>query len=268
MTYPYQHNQMPYQPALFAQLEPPISKTNLVAAADTAEPAEWVSARYGHINTRDLVSRLERHGFAVINSEGRDGRHGKHVVELSHARIDVQGLGSSIDRAFGVSITLLNSHDGSTRFRAALAVRDLDTDQQMIVCNEWGEVTIRHNNRIALEAEEATLRLIDAAPSLEVKLEAFSACILSTNTILEFTRAAMRLRWSTRPTVDPVELIHELGASCSLLNLVEHLQNRILGGGVKTRAKKHTRRIRPPATRFRIMQGIWALAEARLESND
>jgi hypothetical protein len=241
----------------------PITKTplpSLPSAAMVDLPAKHLSKRYGMIKTKEIVQELVNRGFIIEIAFGNRSHYGKHVLQISHPKIDVETKNFLSDQDnLKTRVILVNSHDGSTNYIANLAIFD-ENGNQFIIGNPMTTARVRHNLHIAKEAPNATLALTDSVPKAAALLELFQNFIPTSQQIEDLVYNATKLRWS-KPPVDPMTLIDLLPNRSSLLEIITQLQAHLLNGGIKTIKQSKTRRLSRPAERVRIMRQLWALSE-------
>jgi hypothetical protein len=122
-----------------------------------------VSSSYKHLNTGEVISVFERHGFSVAKSwaKGRTVKSkkefdtSKHIVEMHHEALH-EGLGGLKPTVF-----IVNSHDGSSGLQIKLGFLRLACMNGLVVGHELGSFTVRHAGKKAQMSElEAKLAAI------------------------------------------------------------------------------------------------------------
>jgi hypothetical protein len=252
-----------YQPSLFAPLaaaSAPISCVLPVAASQEA-PAGHVSSRYGFIRTHEILAQLQGFGFKIESASGNQHRHGKHIVRLRHDAIHVPGVGVSENADLQLRFTVLNSHDGSSSYRVSLELYDQHTGALYSMCNTWSCIRVRHNNRIAVEAPEATIRLGDHAPRVGALINTLQCAPLNRRQLGEFVEAAVQARWGTRRVIDAARVLEQLREGMTAWRTLEIVQGALLNGNLLTLRGRTTRIVRSPTERLRIQQALWSIAE-------
>jgi hypothetical protein len=228
-------------------------------AAKSNEPADFVSKRYGHIKTHEIIKKLLGMGFTYQHGESRGGAHSKHVAFLEHPSAAVEGEGLVITENWSMNVIVTNAHDGTAKYKATLGLIGEDGTQYALG-GKWSSVEVRHNVHVAKEAPEATKRLVAEAPKAAAIIDILKGVTLSQKSSNTFAQYAARLRWGKKCPIDPVILLEGCKSNV-LFDILTFLQNEILEGGTKTLKGRKTLRYRRPAERIRIMREIWSKAE-------
>lgn len=233
----------------------------LPQAALTTEPARGVSTRYGLIHTAEAVAELERQGFAITRTREGRSRTARHAVFLRHRDFVGDPLAQYVPEA-----VVLNAHDGSMAFRLAVGLYLPASGRTLFVGAEWAALRVRHTKQQALELSGALPELLAGAARLGEAVGIMRAVAPTAAERQGLAREALKARFGNKPRVAPDELLSGIPDSASVFELMVALQERLLGGGLRTLARGRTRAVKALRTEVEFSQKLFAAAWALAES--
>lgn len=207
---------------------------NLPATVLQKEAHPDRSKRYSHINTREVVSVLERSGFkvhgvtvATRRSKLRDPLFAKHQVTLRHPDMPVIA-------GITPQILLVNSHDGSSSAQALHGAFRQVCSNGLIVGTIQEAIRVRHAGDAAKELIDNVKRMAGQSRDMFQSVDRWSTIQLSTARMHQFARLAGVLRWNDphRFTTDvmlaPRRAEDDKGTLWSVFNRIQ--ENAVRGG--------------------------------------
>lgn len=230
----------------------------LPEAALTSEPAHTVSARYGLIRTAEAVAELERQGFTITRTREGRTRTARHAVFLRHRDFVSDPLAEYVPEA-----VVLNAHDGSMAFRLAVGLYLPTSGRTLFVGAEWTALRVRHTKQQALTLSDALPELLAGATRLSEAVGIMRAVVPTADERQKLAQEALKARFGNKPRVAVDELLAGI-PECSIFELVVALQERLLGGGLRTLARGRTRAVKALRAEVEFSQKLftaaWALA--------
>lgn len=225
------------------------------------------SKHYSHIDTRAVISVLERSGFkvhgvtvATRRSKKRDPLFAKHQVTLRHPDMPIiSGITPQIQ--------LVNSHDGSSSAQALHGAFRQVCSNGLIVGTIQEAVRVRHAGDAAKELIDNVKRMAGQSRLMFDQVDRWSSIQLSTPRMLQFARLASVLRWGDPHRFGADKLLgvrraeDDSGTLWAVFNRVQ--ENAIRGGlpGISASGRRATSRPLSEITSNNKFNGqLWALA--------
>jgi len=166
------------------------------------------SQRYAYIPTSVILSNLLNEGFVCTKAqqartriEGKED-FTKHLLVFTRARSDSE---------IAPSVALLNSHDGSSRYKLLAGILRYACLNGLLVSEGTvGEVSVPHTGNVVGRVIEGSFEVIEGAQrAIEVASD-WKKISLALPERVEFARAASLLRWDGQEQVAPVSPNHLL----------------------------------------------------------
>ncbi|QEH36572.1 hypothetical protein OJF2_51560 [Aquisphaera giovannonii] len=245
----------------------------LTPSVFAATPWQGMSESYRFIPTADVLDLLEGQGFRVTSArQSRSRIEGKadftrHMLRLRHD--------SFLDASDEVpEVVLVNSHDRSSAYRVFSGVFRLVCENGMIVqSSDFGSFSIRHSGSRDLFAQvrEATARIMEGAPAILNRIEAWKQTILPRKDQLIMAAEAFALK-----PIDGIKPSFLLTARREadytdsegrrdLWRTTNCLQENLIRGGLTGRSERGrkvtTRSVKAVDADLRINRRLWELAE-------
>lgn len=210
-----------------------MNKSRLPAAALQGAPAPALSARYGHVSTREIIMQLEHEGWALHRADAAAPRRGS----AAHARHRVvfRRAGGALPDGLLPELVFINSHDGTSGarlhqglYRTASAIALLTNDAR--------------RTRHCIEAEE---QILSAAAELArfdrvaQEVARWQRKRLSPAAAVELARLGAQLRYGDGWMYDPAALLaarRAEDAGESLWSTYVRLHENFVRGGFRGRA--------------------------------
>ena len=214
-------------------IDKPLSE-NLPATVLQKEAHPDRSKRYSHIDTREVISVLERSGFkvhgvtvATRRSKARDPLFAKHQVTLRHPNMPVVA-------GITPQIMLVNSHDGSSSAQALHGAFRQVCSNGLVVGTVQEAIRVRHAGDATKELIENVKRTATHSRDLFTSVDRWSSIELSKARMHQFARLAGVLRWGDPHRFDTDTLLStrraedDQGNLWTVFNRVQ--ENAVRGG--------------------------------------
>ncbi len=231
------------------------------------------SEKYRYIPTSDVVEGLMQEGFyptfAKQQNTRQEGRQGfqKHLLRFTHEKF------LETAKEYHPEIVLVNSHDATSAYHLYFGIFRLVCENGLVVMQaDLGGLSVRHQGKIVDNVIEASYKLIDEAPAIQNKVEAFGQIMLPEPKRIRFAEQAYRVKWRERTTVEPSALLIPRRAEddkkdlWTTLNVVQ--ENLIKGGldytmtGRNNRVmERHTRKVNGVNETVTLNCKLWELAD-------
>lgn len=239
-------------------------------------PHESRSARYAYIPTSAVLERLLAEGFictkvqqAHTRIEGKQD-FTKHLLQLTRADARPCAVGDS-----AASIALLNSHDGSSRYKLlAGLIRYACLNGLLVSEGTVGEVSVPHTGDIVGRVLEGSFEVIAGAERAGEVAASWRGIALAAPERLAFANAARLLRWDGVETVAPVSAERLLSPrraadqGSDLWSTFNVLQENLVRGGQSggTRdaagRRRSVREVKGIDGNVSLNRALWALTES------
>lgn len=134
-------------------------------SAFATQPHESRSSRYVYIPTVNIIEGMMRHGFQPFQAkqsrsrlEGRT-EFTKHMIRFRH--MDIATANSTLD-GMAPEVILINSHDGSSRYKLLAGIFRFVCENGLIVAESTtGSISIMHSGNILDNVIEGSYRIIE-----------------------------------------------------------------------------------------------------------
>jgi hypothetical protein len=170
----------------------------LVPAIGAIAPSERVSDRYQFVSSRNILDRVQEHGWRITNATAQSGKTtAQHRVTLVHetdlAAKDKEGM---------LRIEMFNSHDRTKRLMFAIGYFRLICSNGLLIASGPAE-TIRTKHRFTddklSEILDQVTNMSSRFPSIINTIEQFKSRTLTDNEQASFAEYAVRGRFNYRP---------------------------------------------------------------------
>lgn len=235
-------------------------------AAFTETKASHLSDRYKPIQTIKLIEPLLENGWSVSRASqaqyrvASKGPHGYHILALTRPELKFnEGQ---------VECLLMNSHNGSKKFEIKIGIFRMVCSNGIITQTMgFDQVTAKHFYDMALMIERSQ-QIIERAPKIIEKIEAWKALNLTDVQINDFEQYALQARYpKSNPEQLPVALsrINQCqrpqDVGCDLWRTFNRIQENIIRGGLPNLKGRVTRGIRSINRNVQLNEILWAGAE-------
>lgn len=247
----------------------PLSETqmrSLVPSAYAIQPYEKMSDRYAFIPTSRVIDALAQAGYqpteahqAMVRREG-GANYAKHLIRFSSRSFNPTTVGES-----ALELVMINSHDGSSRYKFMLGVIVFACTNGLIVNDGLvGSINVRHSGNIVDDVLEASTKLVQEAPKVEAVITEWKSLKLTTPEAELFAETVLQVRYDgeavpVRPS-DVLRVRHYEQREDTLWNVFNRVQENVIQGGIVPR-DSYGRRLRDPLSyraipRTRGVRGI------------
>jgi hypothetical protein len=245
-------------------------------AAFAEAPRSDVSARYGFVNTYELVKAMRENGFVPtqVNSYMRRSedirKFTKHMIRFrKEGAIKKIQVGDVVPQ-----IIMVNSHDRSSNFHLFGGIWRLICSNGMMV-SESGRVrplVIRHTTSAVDGLLDATGQLIKAQKFVFEHIDEMRRTMLTTAQQAEFAATALALRPERAGAIDPMQLLNIRrpdDTGDDVWHVYNRVQENLTRGGLKGVTANNraivTRGITAVNGDIAINAGLWHLAFDAIE---
>jgi hypothetical protein len=257
------------------------TQLNKLTAIDAQHAASNRSSKYGFISSRSIIESLTDEGFSIRKV---DIQRTKDPIKLGFQRHFVRMRHSDLLPQVGdyfPEVLVMNSHDGSSKFRMTLGIFRLVCSNGMVSGSSHDEIAFSHR-QISLEAiHNGVHQLISGAGRLREQVSKMGSRQLTITEINEFATNALRLRYD-KPVEQEAETREQYfresarwnnrlattlntrraeDAQNSLWNVYNRIQENLTQGAGRGSG---IRRITAPLADIEINRNLWNLAEAYL----
>lgn len=231
-------------------------------------PWDTMTDKYLFVPTANIVTAMRREGFEVVQAlqgncriEGK-GNFTKHMLRFSLPR--ATAVHDSVPE-----LVLINSHDGSTSYRAILAIFRMICGNGLLVASDVvGDMRFRHSKSLADEIIEGTGTLVREVPRVNDHIERLSGIELRAHERLAFASAAHRLRWDEgQAPVQPEKLLEvrrHADQQVDLYTTLNVVQENLIRGGLRgqttTKKRTTTRAVQGVTENVRLNEALAVLA--------
>lgn len=170
----------------------------LVPAIGATAPSPRVSDRYQFVSSRDVLDRVQEHGWRITNATAQSSKvTAQHRVTLVHQK-DLENQ----DQEGILRIEMFNSHDRTKRLMFAIGYFRLVCSNGLIVAAGPAE-TIRTKHRFTddklTEILEQVTNMSSKFPSILNTIQQFKSRTLTEDEQFSFAEYAVRGRFNYRP---------------------------------------------------------------------
>jgi hypothetical protein len=240
----------------------------IVPSAFATKPDSSRSSRYQFVSTADYLKVLGEKGFEVdraVQTKTRKGNpeSAKHLITLVHKDITAtrQDLGMIRPR-----ISILNSHNGSSRFECILGLMRLACENGLMVSiGSFDDISFLHNTSAKQVGEVLTDAFFAQANLLVDAVDKWASIQLDSDQQMQLAITARNLRFGDDSTVDAEQLLaftrRQEDVGGSLWNVFNRLQENCLQGGIRWNGmKRKSREVRNIANEISINRSLWGAA--------
>ena len=195
------------------------------------EPREGVSSQYRLVNTQEIITALEGHGFVTDNvqvsgtriEENRNKQ--KHMVTMRY---------KDMETAEGVpTIIIQNSHNRSSGLRFHTGFIRFACANGLILGEEIETTSIHHNQGWKDKANEFLHGYMESVARMEEQHQHMKDTRLSRYDMMLLSEKAVQLRYDIKDVLDPNELnqvrrVEDRGAD--LYHTYNRIQEALIGG--------------------------------------
>lgn len=159
------------------------------------EAHESRSDRFVPVPTIDIIRGLRREGFEVFSARQAKTRDAsrrdftKHMVRLRNPSFRQLANGDNFE------IVLVNGNDGSSAYRMMPGFFRLVCSNGLIVGESLGETRVRHSGNAMQDVIDGAYTVLQDAPKVVDRVEAFRALSLTRDEAVAFATAAHQLRF-------------------------------------------------------------------------
>lgn len=239
---------------------------HLPVSVFTDKAAPTMSERYVHVDTREVISLMEKEGFYVSGAKSaapkkREALYAKHSIEFRHKEAQV------IDGATP-RIVFVNSHDGSSAAMAVAGVFRFVCSNGLVVGSTFEKIRQRHAGDAAVELIDRMRALAKNSDRLFAQIEQWQKIDLSKSQRIAFASMAGQLRWGDSQMYQPEEILNvrraedDKGDLWSTFNIIQ--ENTVRGGliGLSRSGRQSTSRPLTDIQRdISYNAQLWQLAE-------
>lgn len=247
------------------------------------------SDRFVPVPTIDIIRGLQREGFEVFSAQQAKTRDAskldftKHMVRLRNPSLRQQANGDSFE------IVLVNGNDGSSAYRMMPGFFRFVCANGLIVGQSISETRVRHSGSAMDDVIEGAYTVLQEAPKVMDRVDAFRAVSLNRDEAVAFAKAAHQLRFPgaalaadeagyAPAPVDAMRLLAarrtaDVNERSNLWGTLNVVQENVIRGGQRGWVERTNERGRPQMRRAstRAVAGIdgnrdlnralWTLAE-------
>lgn len=240
-----------------------------VPAIFASNPDPKVSENYTFVPTMEVLRILDSQGWEIHKASQQKTRNSgaaeftKHMLSLRHP--DLGGtteLGGLVPQ-----ITLINSHDWSSKFKIIIGIfRLLCTNGLIAACGDVLQYNVRHD-RIHEDISTVMARIGSASHRLIEKAGEWDSKRLSDEQVMNFAREATSYRFPQLEGSDRDAVAERMQAprrSGDLDNTLWNVYNRVQENGIRggfRLNRRSARELTNIANNVRFNQQLWALAE-------
>jgi len=231
------------------------------------QPSPKVSDRYTFIPTTDYLEALGSRGWTLDSAKQARVRksapeHARHLITLSHVdRPNTKPeLGTIRPR-----ISLLNSHNGTSRFEIILGMlRVVCENGLMVTVGDFEQISFMHNSKAKDVADVLTDTFFTAADRMVDAAVLWAEIQLSDDQVSQLATQARNIRFGEDSPVDALSLLRanrEADQGNNLWNTFNRLQeNTIIGGTRWPGMRRRSRRISNINAELTVNRDLWAAA--------
>ena len=254
------------------------------------EPHQSRSARYVYIPTIEIINEMRREGFVPMSAKQSTTRdvsrveHTKHLIRMRHVD-DANGTRMTIG-GLCPEIVLLNSHDGSSRYKLMAGMFRFICCNGLIVASQlFGEVSVQHSGDIKGAVIEGSFEVLKQSKSAVEVAETWSNLQLSYEESMIFAEAAHVMRFGPDEVTGGFNAKHAIGAEAllrsrridddgrDLFRTFNRIQENCLVGDLSGSSRDANGRRRSMTTRavkgidadVRLNRALWAMGRQMAE---
>lgn len=254
-----------------------------VPAFFATSPSPKMTERYGFMNTYDVVKLMtEEMGWNLV-AYGQKGTNSRSSEDRSYVKhfATFRKTDTVIAGELIPQLRIINSHDGSTRFRAEKEIyRGVCGNGMTVLENKVGVIDIRHNLNTVKDIKPMVGQFISYFDKLSDKVQRMKEIDLATEEQIEFAQLGMAIRWGQHvPKIQAEKLLEakreeDKGNNLWLTyNKVQEwlIQGGLVGEGIKPTKSGGERLIKTKQVRnidveIQTNKGLWELVSNKIET--
>lgn len=247
------------------------------------------SDRFAPVPTIDIVRGLQREGFEVFSAQQAKTRDAskrdftKHMVRLRNPSFRQMANGDTFE------IVLINGNDGSSAYRMMPGFFRFVCSNGLIVGETLNEIRVRHSGNAMHDVIEGAYTVLEQAPAVVDRVDAFRQTSLTRDEAIAFATAAHTLRFPNAgldkedpafapAPVDAMRLLSarrqaDMNERSNLWGVFNVVQENVIRGGqrgwVERRDERGRVNVRRASTRAvagidgnrDLNRALWTLAE-------
>jgi len=235
------------------------------------------SERYGYVPTVNVLAALREAGFVVTRAQQSRTRiadragHTKHLLTLVRADMQPAKVGDSVP-----TVTLLNSHDGSSAYRLIAGIYRLVCDNGMMVADSLCQsIHVGHTKNAVRNVIDASYTVIEGANRAGEVAADWRSIALSAPEQNAFADAALALRWDGEEHKAPIAgsrlltVRREDDRPSNLWTVFNRVQENLTQGGLRGRSasgrRQATRAVTGIDGNVALNRALWTLGERMAE---
>lgn len=236
-----------------------------VPAVFAERPAEGVSARYGFINTRDVIDYMTEDGYVLTGARGgirnRSREFGSHELRFRPKDTEVK-----LNEVFP-EIVFTNSHDAGSAALFRFGLWRKVCSNGLVVSDSVAEFCrINHIGDQRNNVRLASNTVLAQMPKVIDSIDTWRKRILTGVEIQEFGERAMELRTPGRKGIGITDARRDQDKGSDLWSVFNRVQENLVGGGGASAytPKGKLRKIAPlrgAKSSISLNQSLWELAE-------
>lgn len=250
-----------------------ISLSHPTVSNDMASPL--MSPRYTHITTDRIVQSLQETGWRYSGGTARLTRFPDRERFVAHVlRFTNPAIPDIKDGR--IEAVIINSHDGSTAFEAAVGVYRMACANGLVVrSSTLGAVRLIHSGLTMDRVMGAAKAIIDRAPKAAEVIERWSKRTLTVDEQIALAKRCARVRWEDRlRSIDVQGWLTPRRPEDNAMDLwtsFNRVQECVMRGGVrislastrKGEGDRHQRAVplRGAIRQVRLNEALWHVAE-------
>lgn len=236
------------------------------------------SARYVYVPTIEIVRGLLSEGFQVHSAQEAQCRtpdrqgYTKHLLRLRRE-------GHLMHNGAAPEVILINSHDGSCRYRLMAGMFRFACANGLIVGDGYADVRVRHTGEALDEVIEGAYQVVSTHDRVAAAVETMSCVPLSQHEQQAFAKAALQLRFDGREAPISAERLLERrraeDTASDLWTTFNVIQENVLAGRqryisrtARGRRRNQVRPVKGIDQSTALNRALWTLAEAMAELKD
>lgn len=244
--------------------------TRIAPAIAAIAPDPKVSPNYQFVRTQDIIEAMLAQDWVITNVVSRRSRNGhdkaKHMVSMipMHFAGNVPTINGH--RLFSPSLTVINSHDWSSRLRIMIGMYVLVCSNGLMIQSDVDTLSVRHDN-ITHDLQELIAHAMQLWAAKAELARIMSEIMLTPDELAEYNLTAYRIRFGDDATPkEPAELLfpshRPLEQNPTLWNTFQRAQEHLIRGGVvRTITGRRARAIRNVDALTDVNTRLWDLSE-------
>lgn len=222
-------------------------------------PSPRVSDRYSFLSTADIIADLEKMNWFPTDVKGATRgtkEFNVHTVRLFNPEY-------TFKNNVHPEIAIINSHNGSRRFRIGMGVFRMVCLNGMMMGNTFMNERVKHINVDFDTLRENITLLTDSFDDVAGKIGELSSKQLTREQMLEFAEVAMNIRFKDERPFEASQLLtvrRPIDNSPDLFTTFNVIQENVMKGGIQYRAgnrRMKTRAITSASSDISLNMQLW-----------